>query len=362
MVVAAWLALCAAACGHKGPPQPPLRPVPVAVSNWSIERLGSAVRLQFTVPDANADRSTPPAVDRVEIFGWSQSADVPPPTSAELLLPVHLVGTVMVRSPEPAKPGAPPDVRPAAGDVATFVDAVAVATTGTAAPIVRYYSVVPLAARRRGPASPILRVPLSSSPAAPSGLKADYTEQTLTIAWQPSAAAQRFIIEETDAQGAGAKRLSASLDAPSFDLPVQFGQLRCFAVRAVEGAGGVSIVGDPSPPVCVTARDHFPPPAPVGLLAVAGDRGIELVWTAVTAPDLGGYIVLRGDGANGTLQPLMTSAIAATSYVDPTVRPGATYVYAVIAIDTATPPNESAPSNRQVVAARAPLPSIRHER
>jgi hypothetical protein len=354
--------LGAAACGHKGPPLPPLRPVPVAVSDWSIERRGSAIRLHFRVPDANTDKSTPPAVDRVEVFALSQSVDVPPPTPAELLVPAHLVGTVSVRSKEPAKPGAPPDVRPAAGDIATFVDAVA-AATDTASPIVRYYSVEPSAARRRGPASPILRVPLSSSPAAPSGLKTDYTEQTLTITWEPAAAGQRFIVEETDDQGAGAKRLSASLlETPSFDVPVQFGQLRCFTVRAVEARGGVSIVGDPSPPVCVTARDRFPPPAPAGLLAVAGEGGIELVWTAVTAPDLGGYIVLRGDGANGTLQPIMTSPIAATSYVDPTVRSGATYVYAVIAVDTATPPNESAPSNRQVVAARAASPSVRHER
>jgi hypothetical protein len=353
--------LGAAACGHKGPPQAPLRPFPVAVSNWSIEREGAAVKLRFTVPDANADGSTPPAVDRVEIFALSRPADAPPPAMGDVALPANLIATVSVRSPEPAKPNAPPDLRPAAGDVASFVDAVS-GTGAGAAETSRYYVAVPAAGRRRGPASPILRVPLSESPPAPAGLKADYTEQVLTVSWDASAAGPRFLVEETDPSGGGAKRLfEAPQDAARFELPVQFGLARCFTVRAVDVRGAVAIVGDPSPPVCVTPQDHFPPPAPTGLLAVAGDGAIELVWTGVTAPDLAGYVVLRGDGATGTPQRLTPTPVAGTSYRDTTVRAGATYVYAVMAVDTATPPNASAPSNQQVVAARAAAPHARSD-
>ena len=218
------MGLAAPACGHKGPPRVPLRPVPTAVSRWSIERMGAAVHLQFTVPDANADGSTPPAVDRVEIFALTQPADAPPPAPAVLALPANLVAAITVQSAKPPAPGAPPDPRPAAGGVASHVDAVAAAAGTTDAPMVRYYTAVPAAGRRRGPASLMLRVALSASPAAPTGLKADYTEQTLTITWQPSAEGQHFVIEETDARGAGAKRLpEAPLDTASFAVPVQFG-------------------------------------------------------------------------------------------------------------------------------------------
>ena len=362
VIVAAALGL--AACGHKGPPLPPLRPVPSAVSGWAIEREGSAVRLRFAVPDANLDRSTPPAVDRVEIFALSQPAEAPPPSMADLAVPANLIATVSVRPLEPARPArpdAPTDPRPAAGDVATFVDAVAIAGPGTAE-MARYYVTVPAAGRRRGPASPVLRVPLSAPPEAPAGLRADYTEQTLTLTWDAPVAGPRFLVEETDERGGGAKRLSdAPRDAAQFDLPVQFGAARCFAVRAVDTRGAVSIVGSPSAPFCITPRDRFAPPVPAGLLAVAGDAGIELQWSAVTASDLAGYIVSRAEGANGVPQRLTPEPITATAYRDQAVKSGETYVYAVIAVDNATPPNASEPARSNPVVARVAIPMSKGE-
>jgi hypothetical protein len=358
--VAVAFGVTGAACGHKGPPLAPLRPVPAAVSEWSIERDGAAVRLQFTVPDANLDRSSPPAVDRVEIFAVSRPADAPAPAQADLIVPANVIATVNVRSPEPAKPGAPPDPRPAAGEPASFVDAV---TGATGSPTIRYYAVAASAGRRRGPVSPIQHVSLSSSPIAPTGLKTDYSEQTLTLTWEAAAAGLRFRIEETDAHGGEAKPISEKLlDAARFETPVQFGKERCFIVRAVETRGAVSNVGAASAPLCVTPTDHFAPPVPTGLLAVAGENGIELVWTAVTAADLRGYVVWRGVGATGSLQRLTPEPIPTASYRDATVKSGETYVYAVTAVDTATPPNESQPSDRQVVAARAARPRRSVER
>jgi hypothetical protein len=336
-------------CGHKGPPLAPLRPVPVGVPEWAIERQGAAVRVTFTVPEGNQDQSAPPAVDRVEVFAATRPAGQPAPTPAELLVPANVVGTVSIRPPDPPKPDAPPDSRPAAGDKATFVDAVA----GADADAVRYSAVAPAAGRRRGPGSSVLRVPLSAPPPAPANLTAAYTEQTLTLAWQTASAADRSLVFETDESGGGSRRLTDEPQAAAtFDLPVAFGRTRCFVVRAVEVRGAVAIVGEPAAPVCVTPRDHFPPPAPAGLLAVAADNAVELVWAAVSAADLAGYAVWRGDGATGTLQRITPAPVSATSYRDATVGPGATYVYAVTAVDAATPPNESQPSNRQVVTVR----------
>jgi hypothetical protein len=45
--------------------------------------------------------------------------------------------------------------------------------------------------------------------------------------------------------------------------------------------------------------------------------------------------------------------LTSTTYRDAAVRAGVTYDYVVIAVDTATPANESAPSNRESVTARA---------
>jgi fibronectin type 3 domain-containing protein len=113
-------------------------------------------------------------------------------------------------------------------------------------------------------------------------------------------------------------------------------------VTTVEGAAGE--------PVCETPVDRFAPAAPAQLAALPGDGGIELTWVAVTAADLAGYVVLRGDGAGGTLQALMTTPMTATSYRDQTVTSGVTYVYAVVALDQAG--NPSTQSNRVTVIAR----------
>jgi len=201
--------------------------------------------------------------------------------------------------------------------------------------------------------SGIHRLPLTSTPAVPDGLKADYTEATLTLVWPASAGAPTVVVEETDSTGANGKRLSpAPIESGSMEFPVQFGTTRCFVVRAVAQRDVVSVVGPPTAPLCVTMSDRFAPPAPAGLLAVPIDGGVELVWNASVAPDLAGYVVLRRDDPNGTLQRLTPVAMTATSYRDLTTRAGMSYEYAVVAIDKTA--NESGPSNRQTVTARQP--------
>lgn len=79
---------------------------------------------------------------------------------------------------------------------------------------------------------------------------------------------------------------------------------------------------------------------------------ISLIWDANTEPDLAGYIVLRGEAPGDTLQPLTPKPIRETTFRDTTVKPGVRYVYAIVAVDNATPPNRSVPSVRVEETAR----------
>jgi hypothetical protein len=352
----AAIAIAAAACGKKGPPLPPLRPVPSAVTGFSAERTGLKVTLRFTVPDGNLDGSTPPSVERVELHALTLPAESPAPAADQLVVAANLAATIAIREPgdaAEAPPGAPADPRPAAGSMASHVDA-AFRVDPAAPPAVRYYVASGLAGRRRGPLSAVLAVPLAAEPAPPADVAARFTEQALTITWT-GAASDRFIIEESDAKGGPPVRLTPEpVGSAEFSTPVEFGRERCFLVRTVAGKAPVSVIGPPSAPACVTPVDRFPPAAPSGLLAVAGDGAVELVWTASSSADVGGYLVLRAEGAGGTLQRLTPAPIAATHYRDQNVRTGIVYAYVVIAVDKASPPNESAPSNRQVVTSRRP--------
>ena len=116
--------------------------------------------------------------------------------------------------------------------------------------------------------------------------------------------------------------------------------------------GAVVAEGVPSPIQCLQPTDTYPPPVPAGLQAIQEAGGVTLIWTGVTAVDLAGYVVVRGDPASQTLQPLTPQPVTATTYRDTTAQPGASYAYAVYAVDRATPPNASAPSDRQVLTVR----------
>ena len=85
---------------------------------------------------------------------------------------------------------------------------------------------------------------------------------------------------------------------------------------------------------------------------MASEGAISLIWDSNTEADLAGYIVLRGRAGGATLQPLTQQPITETTFRDTTVRAGTRYVYAVVAVDKATPANVSAQSNRVEETAR----------
>jgi hypothetical protein len=97
--------------------------------------------------------------------------------------------------------------------------------------------------------------------------------------------------------------------------------------------------------VCIRPVDVFPPARPAAPSAVAAEGAISLIWEPSPEPDVGGYLVLRGEAGDATLAPLTQTPVFETSFRDTTVTPGVRYVYAVQAVDTRVPlGNVSAPS------------------
>lgn len=269
----------------------------------------------------------------------------------------------------------------------------------------RYYFVVAVSPRGRK-AVPSTPVPASLDPAgAPTSAPViTYTEKTLTLTWTPSSEAKTWTMEPPSAvvatpvvsangtplkvepplllakslgfntQGTTYHVFEVKADAAADDpyalkLPVAltpaplaitefpiagvtYGVERCFVIRAVDMVSGALAQGGESPRGCVTPVDTFPPAAPKSLGAIAGAGVINLIWEPNTEADLAGYIVLRGDAPGDTLQAITTAPVKETTYRDNTVRPGVRYVYAVVAVDSATPQNVSPQSNRAEETAR----------
>jgi len=390
-VAAVALGLCAfAACGKKGPPLAPLRFVPAPVTDVKARRSGHEVRLQFALPTANLEGPGPVALDRLEVFAVTVAAESADPPNRDLLTSRYLVGTIPVKpsrnegEPEPTAEGAT-DQRPAPGEVTSFVEALneatlkpqittpappevvppapaglpavaAGATTQVAPGVRRVYAVRGLTRGGR-PGQPSARVilPLVEMPPAPGAIAVKFTEAALTLSWTASApaagaAAPVFNVYRPD----GNTPLNpAPLAAPGFERPgVAFGTEECFVVRTAIVTGAVTLESPPSATQCVTPADIFAPAAPKGLSAVGTTGAINLIWEANTESDLAGYVILRGEAPGDTLQSITVTPIRETTYQDTAAKSGVRYVYVVVAVDRAAPPNTSPQSARVEESAR----------
>jgi hypothetical protein len=347
-----------AGCGKKGDPLPPLRPVPASIIDLRATRTGDQIRLEFTVPATNVDGTSPPAIDRVDIYARRAEADAPDVPAGAIAgdednfvvrLPVRPSAGAQAQA-GPTDPSGVSTLVPAPGEPAVFVDRV-----GARDGDVVTYVAVPVAGSGRGrpgPPSNLVRVPLGELPLAPTDLEATYDSTDTRLTWSPAESGDRFRVLERDADGDWAELGAEPIAEASFTTPVVFEKERCFAVQSVRVAEHVTVEGAVSAPACLTAVDTYPPPAPASLVLLQEGADVTIMWDAVAAGDLAGYIVLRGDGPDGALAPLFETPLAATMFRDATVETGATYSYAIQAVDSSPAANASAVSPREVIAVR----------
>ena len=175
------------------------------------------------------------------------------------------------------------------------------------------------------------------------------------VEWPPASTYEVFEIAETDdgSPVVPARLSETALEAPSYSEPRgEYGVERCYAVRTLDVVAGFEVRSRLSPVTCVTFIDTFAPAAPEGLTAVGSEGEVSLLWRPNEEEDLAGYVVLRGLPGDETLQPLADAPQVDNTYRDVTAEPGVRHVYAVRAVDDATAPNLSEPSDRVEAAAR----------
>ena len=337
VLAAPALACVAAGCGKKGPPLPPLRRAPAALQDFSARRTAGTVRLVFTPPAANADGSTPVDLGSIQVYALTVPKAEEAPAGDAFLQKASVVATLE---------------KPVPGERATLEEKVA--PQEDPAPV-RVYVAVPLSRRggNRGPQSPRAVVSLAPAPPAAGGVRVRHDAKAITVEWLPTTPASTgYNVYETKDGVDGAAPLNAApvKEPPYADARLAFGVERCYAVRAIAEIQGGVVESDSSAPACLTPRDTFAPAAPSGLTVVGGAGVISLIWDASTDPDLAGYLVLRGEAPGEKLTRLTPDPIRDTTFRDENVKAGVRYVYAVVAVDTATPPNVSPQARVEEIA------------
>ena len=315
----------APACGKTGPPLPPLRPLPGRIADAARQRdrrprRDCASRCRPRTPTARRRRRSSASRSTAS----PQPAATPPPTLAQLTVDQE---PEIARDRAAAAAGEGGDAASAArrrrdaairlpGDVAHV--SVTPSRRASAAPTRRrvYYVVVGRGRTRTARAA----VPDPGRAARDRAGRADRprgrrtTRKRLKVSWSPGAADRVPRLRRREPRrrrrSAGAAPVAGRGRSPRRSSSARSAASSC--VRCTV-AGPTSVEGAPSAPACVTPVDTFPPPAPTSCAAIPGDGAVALSWNAVTAADLAGYVVLRGDGSGDTLQPLMTAAIDATT-------------------------------------------------
>lgn len=318
-------------------PMPPTRAALPVVTTVQIQTLETPETVNFPLPP----------VRYYTIFGVSESRDrrgphagpIRVPLVSPLVAPAKLDATYTATAISLSWPGQPEDaVVPAQAAAAVAVEAPAIEgsnleTAGTR----EIYAGVETEGTVNAPwagAAP------TSKPQPPPTARFGYN------VYEASAFLAPIAPIAPDAPVAPVAPLNAALlTTPAFtDARVEFGTERCYVVRRVEMAGTVAIESAPSAVTCVKPVDTFPPEPPKMLQSVASGTTVNLIWEASTEADLAGYVILRGEAPGEKLAPLTPAPITDASYVDSSVRRARTYVYEILAVDTAG--NQSGPSNR----------------
>jgi hypothetical protein len=365
---------------------------PVAPGDLTATRRGDTVEVAFVVPGSNTDQTRPANIERIDVYALTTTLGRV--SDLEIVSRGERVASVEVKAPrdpdrtiDPDEPAS--DLQPLEGrgldqgaGTEIFED-LAGANPAQSAPVQSAAPGQPLAGPscqeatrvyvgfgisvqgRRGQLSRQASVPLGRAPAALSRPAVKYDESGITVAWQADASGSAtadesagarlesrtigcnaptvgYHVYEVDVAQAETRLTEQPLAAPPFvDRRIAWGIERCYTVRAVHSTGPLSVESEPAPPVCEKLIDTFPPAAPKGLVAVASEGAINLIWDANTEQDLAGYLVLRAPGGTKEFTAVTREPLSDTTFTDK-VQAGTPFVYAIQALDSNG--NRSAPS------------------
>jgi hypothetical protein len=358
-------------CGKKGDPMPPFPRGPVAVSDLAVEQEGADAVLTFSYPDRLMNGEPLRDVAAIEIY---RATDPSP---------------ALARRPTPSKgPASPGDAAPGStarreaanvrlAEDAFFreakkidtlaVSAIAERTRGatvvyrdplypllTAAkpPAALAYAVVTVRrGAERSPLSNIETLAPDVPPGPPFIVSVTPEEGRICVEWlppetdllgRPAVVGGYRVYRRTLPEEEYTTPLNAEPNAGTVyvDTTAAYGGKHVYTVRATvpekPKAEGVA-----AEETGVDYRDVFAPAAPGRLDALPEGSAVRLVWEPVSAADLSGYVVFRGESEAAPVR-LTEKPVSDTFFTDTTVQPGRRYRYTVVAVDSAG--NASPPS------------------
>ncbi len=316
--LAVVLALAAAGCGRKLPPQAPLLVLPARVEPVRISQEGSDVVLRFPYPTVTNAGEPLTNLTKVTVLREVQGAregqkpPAPPADSAARERDERLFRQRAETVAELSR--ADLDAATVGGDLVVRDPLVPLYREQRIGRVLLRYAVTATRDRKRvSPLSPIAAIVPRVPPDRPLRVVATVEEKRVCLDWWPPAA---MLDGATPATVAGYAVYRRALSDEEYDDkplgvaigPLSYvdetagsGRLYAYTVRAAPVADVPLILGPAADEVLVSTKDVFPPPAPEGLLVLAEAGGTRLVWNPSLAGDLAFYRVYVLDGGKRML-------------------------------------------------------------
>ena len=324
------------ACGKTGPLRPPAPRGPFPPSGVDARQLGSEVEVVFTLP-APRGTSKSQALGRTEVLRVAYPRGVTPPVDPDAF---RFRGEIVAQIGPVA---AGPEHRLVVRDTG-----LASLGSGGIGWTLRY-GVRVRDQTGRSSALVVARDLQTVEPKpSPDGLKGEATADGIRLSWSAPAGVEeaRYNVYRGSVGGPlGERPLNVQpLESPDYlDTTSSVGERYRYVVRTVAAAGPPYRESESSAAAEVDASDRFAPAPPSGLVVVQEGKAVRLLWNPGAERDLDGYRVYRR-GADGSWAPLGAGIVRQPSFLDTDVLPGDRLAYRVTAVDRATVPNESAPS------------------
>lgn len=354
----ALLLLVLVACGKRGDPHPPIPIIPKATTDLVVAQRGSKVLLAWSYPALTTAGKNLTKIRRVTVYRTVEPLPVvQPPEPDTTTTPQPIAAFAKVPPLSPAQfvklrnkvesieganlPAASTGARLTFEDTPQF-------HSSDGRPVRLTYAVVTEGENATGDLSNLASFVPLDVPVPPASLTATAKPEGVILAWTAPKGAPnaKSYVAGYDVYRLGQGETMSELTKPINAAPVSattytdvppYGTYTYFV--SVVAAPGIE--SDPSAAATVTFKDLTPPPSPKNLSLLIETKAVRLLWDAVDAPDLAGYMVYRKEGVGHgeqiqeipTVVPLMENPVNTPYFVDSKADIGIAYRYAVTARD-----------------------------
>ncbi len=329
----AGIVIAASGCGKKGDPLPPLRSIPLTTNDLEVRQQGRQILLDMAYPSTTMSGLTLGGIDAVELLELVKP--VPPPVAgSEEPLPLP---SAEAREVE-AGARALLTLRGSELTAAVVGDRIQIrlplAESLPAEPLANIFAVRTIkGAETSAVSNRVTLVPIEPPP-PPRNLTAQPTADGIELTWKADDDTDGFDVFRRNAQIRGYGEPIRRVDGAQrsyLDASARFDERYIYTVRTVAGVEPL-IRSDEAGEREIDYEDHFAPPLPENIVALAERAAVRLRWEPSTADDVAGYVIYRREPGRDFSQ-LTGTPIARTEYLDRGLSSGLTYAYRLRVID-----------------------------